>query len=122
MISLLCGEETDLIEENDGLSARIGAFVNENYADANLNITMIADHMGLSAKYISKVYKLQAGQGLLNYINCVRIRKAKEMIAKGGVSINDVSKCVGYTNQRTFRRAFQKVEGINPSEYNVSGQ
>lgn len=118
LISLLCDEEADEKKENYGLSTRIEAYVNENYADKNLNISMIADHMGLSAKYISKVYKLQAGQGLLNYINCIRINKAKEIIAKGCASINDVSEHVGYTNQRTFRRAFRKMEGINPSEYN----
>lgn len=118
LISLLCNEDADGKKGTYGLSTRIEAYINENYADKNLNITMIADHMGLSAKYISKVYKLQAGQGLLNYINCIRINKAKEIITRGYVTINDVSEHVGYTNQRTFRRAFRKLEGINPSEYN----
>jgi len=122
LIHLICGETPDLYQKEDSLSSRIESFISDNYADFNLNISTIADQMGLSAKYISKIFKMQVGYGLLNYINFIRIQKAKELINAGGKSINDIALEVGYSNQRTFRRAFQRVEGINPSEYLSGGK
>jgi YesN/AraC family two-component response regulator len=91
--------------------------VRENYADSNLDLSQIAQSVKMSPQYVSKLYKLETGQGLLDFINAVRICRAKEIMAEEQISLNDLALRVGYTNARTFRRAFQKIEGINPGSY-----
>jgi YesN/AraC family two-component response regulator len=81
---------------------------------------MIADNTGLSDKYISKLFKLETGQGLLSYIGAVRIQKAKELLSDGPYTLNEIGEMVGYTSNKTFRRVFQKIEGVNPSLYRSS--
>jgi AraC-like DNA-binding protein len=109
------GGETD--RESSGVFPRINGFVMEHYSDINLSLTMIAGNIGLSVKYISKLFKIETGQGLLSYIGSVRIKKARELLDGGRYSLNEISWMVGYSSVKTFRRVFQKIAGVKPSEY-----
>ncbi|MCL2833344.1 MAG: helix-turn-helix transcriptional regulator [Treponema sp.] len=100
-----------------GIFPRINDFILKNYHDINLSLTMISEHIGLSEKYISKLFRMETGQGLLNYIGVVRIKKAKELLDTTNYNLNEVARMAGYSSVKTFRRVFQKQEGINPSDY-----
>jgi YesN/AraC family two-component response regulator len=116
-IELLCADAPDAAKESEGIFPKVDKFVREHYADVNLSLTMIADNIGLSVKYISKLFKMETGQGLLSYIGAVRIQKAKDLLDQGRHTLSEVSGTVGYTSIKTFRRVFQKIEGINPGKY-----
>lgn len=104
-------------KENTGLSARIQEYVEAHYADSSLNISTIAAAMGRSPKYLSRVFKAETGEGLLDHINLVRIRRAKQLLREKSRTCEELAALVGYTNSRTFRRAFAKAEGITPGRY-----
>lgn len=106
-------------QERDAVSVRVRAIVDKNFADVNLSLVTIADEVGLSAKYVSKIFKMETGQGLLDYINSVRIQKAKDIMSHEQLTINELADRTGYTNVKTFRRAFHKIEGINPGQYRI---
>ncbi|MDR1637335.1 MAG: helix-turn-helix transcriptional regulator, partial [Treponema sp.] len=107
-IKLLYADAPDTARGNGGIFPRVDKFVKEHYTDGNLSLTMIADKVGLSVKYISKLFKMETGQGLLSYIGAVRIQKAKELLGEGRYTLNEISEMVGYTSVKTFRRVFQK--------------
>lgn len=92
-------------------------YVTQNYRDENLGIATIAHHLEMNAAYISKVFKEQAGEGILEYINALRIAKAKEIMNNCDVNVDEVARRVGYNNSRTFTRAFKKMEGITPGKF-----
>ena len=56
----------------------------------------------------------------MEYVARRRIARAKEMLAAGNVTIEQVSQSVGYINPLTFRRAFKRYEGVNPGDYRGS--
>jgi len=72
--------------------------------------------------YISKLYKAQSGDGILDSINKVRIEKSKEVMREQKVNLEEVAKATGYSNVRTFTRAFMKIEGITPGKYKEANQ
>ncbi|MDW7656243.1 MAG: helix-turn-helix transcriptional regulator [Bacillota bacterium] len=118
LIQSVCYDsDKDLVR--DAVSVRIRAIVDKNFSDVNLSLVTIADEVGLSAKYVSKIFKMETGQGLLDYINSVRIQKAKDLMSHGQLTINELAERTGYTNVKTFRRAFHKIEGINPGQYRI---
>ena len=51
------------------------------------------------------------------YINQVRIQKAKRMLLEGGYRIGQIAERVGFGDQQYFARVFKKVVGCMPSEY-----
>lgn len=102
------------------LAADVAEYVRQNYADANLGVTSIAENYNIHIVYLSRAFKEQTGEGLADYINKVRIEKAKALLREMD-TVEDVSSAVGYNNIRTFMRVFKKVEGITPGKYREIG-
>lgn len=90
--------------------------VTNNYNDPNLGIASIAERIGKSPYYVSKIFKDQTEEGILEYINRVRIIKAKELLKESRLNQEEIAEKVGYTNVRTFQRAFKKLEGVSPGK------
>lgn len=91
--------------------------VKDYYSDQNLCISFIAGEIDKHPNYISRVFKEQTGEGIGEYINRVRVEKAKELIVQGKLTPEEIAKKVGYSNLRTFYRAFKKIEGVTPGKY-----
>lgn len=94
----------------------VSRFVQQNYEDPDIGVTMIAEKFNVHIVHLSKAFKEQTDEGLADYITKVRLKKAKELLKEMN-NIEEVSKSVGYSNIRTFMRAFKKVEGITPGKY-----
>lgn len=103
--------------KNNNLIDEIINFVNENYADNNLNVSMIAEQFGVTVPYISKFFKKKLDKGLLDFIHSVRIEHAKELLKKGNIAIKDVAERTGYYNTVSFIRVFKKFEGSSPGKF-----
>lgn len=99
------------------LVARVGEFIAENYQDANLNISMIGNHFDMKPTYLSKLFKDQTGEGLLDTINKIRIDRAKRMIVDQNISIGEAAGSVGFNDVNAFIRTFKKYEGITPGKF-----
>ena len=97
-----------------GIVNSVMEYVKEHYQDTSLNISMIAEGIGKNPKYISRVFKEETQEGILDYVNRLRIRKAQVLIRSGQFTLEQVSEMVGYASVRTFRRAFQKETGKTP--------
>jgi len=95
----------------------IQGYIEEHYEDPNLNITMIGDTFGMKATYLSKLYKDQTGEGLLDAINRTRINRAKELLRTERTSLEEAAGRSGFSSVNTFIRAFKKVEGVTPGQY-----
>lgn len=101
----------------DGIVARVKDIVEANYMDSNLNIGIIAEKINRNSKYISKVFKDETGESILDYINVLRIRKAQQILLVKRVPVEELSEMVGYASARTFRRSFMKITGMTPGAY-----
>lgn len=98
------------------LASMIIEYVNKNY-NKDLYLEKIAEEMGVSIKYISKVFKDKNGTNLSDYINTVRVAKIKELLIETEMPIGEISTEVGIFSRATFIRIFKKMEGITPSEF-----
>ena len=62
------------------------------------------------------MFKKQTSVGMLEYISKVRIEKSLELIQATDMTIEKIAATVGYTNVRTYSRAFMKIIGISPGK------
>jgi AraC-like DNA-binding protein len=109
--------QDDRMQEHNQLSQQIIAYVEENYHLDNLNITMIGATFGLTPSYLSKQFKLQTGEALLDVINKTRLAEAKKLLVQQTLPIAEVARRVGCSDINTFNRIFKKFEGITPGKY-----
>jgi len=110
--------------EQDGpgaLTSAIIKYIEENYHH-DLYLEKIAEEMGVSSKYISRVFKEKTGVNLISYISWYRISKAKELLLKTDLNVNEISERVGIYSRTTFIRLFKKHEGTTPVHYRKLGR
>jgi len=102
-------------EKNAGLSQKVIDYVAEHYNNSNVNVSSIGETFDLTPAYLSKLFKEQTGEGLLSYLNAVRVDAAKKLLQEGK-SVNEVAAMVGFTNSGTMIRIFKKIVGITPGQ------
>lgn len=104
--------------ESGSLALLIEQYIQEHYAE-DLGLEQIAERMGVSVKYVSRVFKRKFGVNLGDYLTRLRIDKAKELLELSDLRMNEVAERVGIFSRSTFQRVFKKLEGISPNEYRM---
>ncbi len=106
--------------ENSGKSTNIAEkarqYVDTYYADKNMNVNSIADELGVNNSYLSRTFKQVYGSGMLEYINNVRLDKAKELMEEG-FTVKDAADKVGFATPRPLIRCFREKYGTTPGDY-----
>lgn len=103
--------------KQESLSNRIHIYVEEHLDDPNLNVAAIGLEFSMVPRYISKLFKDETGEGLLDHINRLRVRKAKQILEDRNLKLEDVATQVGFTTVNSFIRVFKKFENITPGKY-----
>ncbi|MEA4832444.1 HTH-type transcriptional activator RhaR [bioreactor metagenome] len=88
----------------------------ENYT-SKLTLEQMASHLHISRHYISHLFSSEMKTGFLEYVNSLRVNKAKSMLESPEERITDIALSCGFENQRTFNRVFLKFCGVTPREY-----
>lgn len=77
----------------------------------------MAKEIGISYSYMRKIAYEVTGKSLIDYVNMLRIEKAKQLLAESNLSMTQIAGEVGYSNVQSFNRFFRKYEGMPPSSY-----
>ena len=110
------------IGEEEHLIVIIRKYVEDNYTDSDLNLQTMADNLGYSSKYISRVFKDAMGVTFSSYLTNVRIQNAVFLLDQGVTAIKNVALLTGYKDPFYFSSVFKNIVGMSPSEYIRSGK
>ena len=91
-------------------------YVNQ-YFDKPIQIGMISALFNLNSRYFGRIFKEQEGIEFSNYVNQIRICKAKDMLRKKHVTISETALLCGYDDFAYFSRVFKKICGVSPRQY-----
>ena len=67
--------------------------------------------------YLNRVFHRMTGHTILNYLNMVRINKAKELIETTPIKFSEIGYLVGIDDPYYFSRIFKKYMGMSPMKY-----
>lgn len=98
---------------------KIVNFIEREYMNPNLCLSMVAAEFNISGGYISSLFKSQTNVNFIDYVENLRISKACSLLRDSGLSVNDIGKQVGYNSVQSFRRAFKRIKGVSPSEIRI---
>ena len=112
--------DVEKIEEN--MTKPILRYCAEHFSDEDISIKKIADALYISQSYVSKVFSGKLKYGFREYINELRISKAKELLRKTDMKIVNVMLECGFKNQSSFNRIFGEICGVSPKEYRLRGK
>ncbi|MBD3378994.1 MAG: helix-turn-helix domain-containing protein [Candidatus Omnitrophica bacterium] len=104
--------------EGSGLSGkieRVSRFIEKNF-DKIVTLEDAAKRVGLSPKYLSRVYKEETGANFNEYYLSCKLKKADEMLTDTGYTIEQIADRLGYRNPESFIRIYKKHRGCTPSK------
>lgn len=96
-------------------------YIEEHYADNQINLSEISRHVGLSESYFSSLFKKEAGCSVIEYLNQTRINAAKRLLKTTHMKVYEVALAVGYANSNYFYQMFRKITGQNPKQFSTNG-
>ncbi|RPF47255.1 two-component system response regulator YesN [Hydrogenoanaerobacterium saccharovorans] len=105
-------------QKNAGTSAIIQQALTYIETSYNKDIFLddIADSLGITPFYLSKIIKKQTGKNFTDLVAEKRISKAKELLTVSK-SIKEITYEIGFNSQNYFTKIFKKYVGVTPSEY-----
>lgn len=105
------------VKADEELIVKITKFIKDNY-QRDLSLQEIADIFKISTFYISRLFRMKKGITFKEYINTLRIEKAKQILLENpDITVLELAKQVGYNRSETFYRVFKSIEGDTPKGY-----
>lgn len=92
-------------------------YIEQNYSDHQLQISTVANYVGLSSSRLSVLFKQELNQTVNDYITNTRIEAAKQLLRSGAYKVYEVSELVGYKTSQYFSQLFFQRTGCSPTEY-----
>lgn len=90
----------------------------ESHFSEEITLESVARKVAVSPYYLSKLFKSEKEQNFIDYLTCLRIEKAKELLSNDlDTSIKEICFKVGYNDPKYFSKVFKKYTGISPIEY-----
>ena len=106
-------------ELSNGDGIRLGAVLDHielHYAE-EFSLQALAELMGTSSSYFSRLFRSEVGIPLFEHINRTRIRKACVLLRQPELSVTRIAFDVGYNSISFFNRYFRRVMNVSPREY-----
>ena len=82
-----------------------------------ITIEDLADSLGVSASYLSRLFKKETGKSFVGYLTGYRMEKAARMLVETNEKSYMIAKNVGYTDPNYFSYVFKRQYGVSPSKY-----
>jgi len=95
---------------------QVMSFIDEHYNE-DLSINYIADSVYLTPTYLCMLFKKQTKRTINDYIEEVRMKKAKLFLVNKRIKLYEISNFVGYKDPNYFTKVFKKLTGISPSGF-----
>lgn len=95
-------------------------FIDKNFDSPSLSSSDIVDMSGISKTHFRRIFKKSYGMTPTEYINKLRINKAKTLLVNSNLSIEQIAYKCGYHEYSYFARVFSKITGMTPRGYRAS--
>jgi signal transduction histidine kinase/DNA-binding response OmpR family regulator len=93
------------------------SIVEKHLRDKNFSVQTLVNEMGMSHSNLLRKVKSVSGQPVNIFIRSIRLRKAAELFINTDYSIKETAYAVGIGDIKYFREQFNKLFGMNPSDY-----
>ncbi|MDE7312130.1 MAG: AraC family transcriptional regulator [Eubacterium sp.] len=77
----------------------------------------IADILGISNGYLSRLFKKETGAGLQDFINDVRVEKAANLLVYSEETLAKIAEYVNFPSQSYFGKIFKRKMNMTPRQY-----
>jgi AraC-like DNA-binding protein len=91
-----------------------------SHLEEPLNLDLLARKACMSRSQFSKLFRLQTGQSVIEYVNDCRIERAKFLLVETTWPMSSISRNIGLKSVTYFHRFFRERLAVSPLSYRQS--
>jgi len=95
------------------LLQKVVEHLEDNYT-IPLSINNISKKAGISSSHLSRLFKENLNISFTQYMNRLRVEKAKELLDDKSLTINEIMNSVGFSTEQHFFKQFKRYTGTTP--------
>lgn len=88
--------------------------------DSKVTLKDVCRTFAISRSRLTHIFKTSTGLGVIEYLNFLKLEKAKILIREERYSFTEISQMLGYTSIHYFSRYFKRLTQMTPTEYSRS--
>lgn len=108
--------ENSNLYKNKDIIELITGYIHSHYRE-RFSLEDISVKFGISPSHLSRSFYKKTGIHFIEYVNQVKINKAKQLLINSNMIISEIFEDIGYDNLEHFSRVFKKYVGVSPSKY-----
>jgi len=100
------------------LAEKCKAIVAEKYSSQDLNVSNLANFLGVNISYMSRAFKEAESQNISDYIMQTKIAKSCELLRETDLPIKEeIQMLSGFCDFSNYWRSFKKIMHMSPAAY-----
>lgn len=92
-------------------------YIENNFRNEDLSISVVSKKFNMTSSSVNKILNFQFEKNFSEYLNYLRVTEAVNLLKTTEEPIEDIALKVGFNNSRTFRRSFNQILRVTPSEF-----
>ena len=96
-------------------------YIEDHYTEP-LTVAEVADVFFVTPSYFAHFFKKRAGKSVIQFLNEVRILKARLLLEQEDMPVSEVALQVGFDDINYFSRKFKQLTGRTPTEYRAESR
>jgi transcriptional regulator GlxA family with amidase domain len=109
-------DDVNLGDQDDRIVSLARKFFHDHLAEPGL-VAAAANLANLSERTLTRRFKRATGLSPLAFIVDKRMERARDLLARSRLPIEEVAARVGYADRSTFSKRFQERAGLSPAAY-----
>lgn len=89
----------------------------EDHYNQDLNMAVVSNYISMNYSLFSYEFKQYTGRTFVNFLKDIRMSEAKRLLQETDERIIDISRQIGYENEKHFMKIFKVSCGVSPTEY-----
>ena len=120
-VTELAGRVKELMDKTRSSNhvERCKDYVRKHYRE-KIMVEEVAESLGVSAGYLSKLFKKETGRNLQEFINEERVYRASNLLLYSDLSLAEIAEYVHFPTQSYFGQIFKRYKGMTPGAFRSS--
>lgn len=116
IMAFLPAQPQEFIPQQQTVASRIMQWIENNYS-GKFSLDELAQSVGLSRSYTSRIFRQQTGGSIHEYLLTRRIKKSCDLLRTSPLNIDAIAQEVGFIEVTYFITCFKKMMSQTPLQY-----
>jgi len=110
---------SDILQVQSAESLRLSPLIDRlnQQIDKTISVNEMANYIGLSERQVSRLFKLHLDCTPSHFFKKLKLNYARDLLGRENISVEQVSRKVGFNSYDSFRRAFVRHFSLSPTAF-----